>query len=35
MEAKGNEQDDVMCQTIYWLYDTTSEAEVHYDKDGK
>ena len=30
-----SKQDDAMCQTIYWLYDTTSEAEVHYDKEGK
>ena len=30
-----SKQDDVMCQTIYWLYDPTSRAEVRYDKEGK
>lgn len=25
-------QDEVMMQTIYWLYDQTKEAEVHYGR---
>ena len=32
-KINSSKQDDVMCQTIYWLYDERPEAEVHYEDE--